>query len=74
MRFQYYLLLPIIHCAVLCSKACLVAFHKGIKACHISSIRCQGGAGLSGEYQVKVLVQEGEDAYKIYETGVTVSC
>ena len=30
--------------------------------------------GLSGEYQVKVLVQEGEDAYKIYETGVTVSC
>ncbi|MBQ3508486.1 MAG: aryl-sulfate sulfotransferase [Peptococcaceae bacterium] len=30
--------------------------------------------GLSGEYQVKVLVQEGEDTYKIYETGVTVSC
>ena len=30
--------------------------------------------GLSGDYQVKVLVQEGEDAYKIYETGVTVSC
>jgi arylsulfate sulfotransferase len=30
--------------------------------------------GLSGDYQVKVLVQVGEDAYKIYETGVTVSC
>ena len=30
--------------------------------------------GLSGDYQVKVLVQEGEDAYKIYETGVSVSC
>lgn len=30
--------------------------------------------GLSGEYQVKVLVQDGEDSYKVYETGVTVSC
>ena len=30
--------------------------------------------GLSGDYQVKVLVQEGEDTYKIYETGVTVNC
>ena len=30
--------------------------------------------GLSGEYQVKVLVQEGEDSYKIYETGVVVTC
>ncbi len=29
---------------------------------------------LSGEYQVKLLVQEGEDVYKIYETGVTISC
>ena len=30
--------------------------------------------GLSGEYQVKVLAQVGEDEYKIYETGVTISC
>ena len=30
--------------------------------------------GLSGKYQVKVLVQDGEDSYKIYETGVTVTC
>jgi len=30
--------------------------------------------GLSGNYQVKILVQVGEDAYKIYETGVTVTC
>lgn len=30
--------------------------------------------GLSGEYQVKVLVQDGEDSYKIYETGVAVTC
>ncbi len=30
--------------------------------------------GLSGEYQIKVLAQEGEDTYKIYETGVTISC
>ncbi len=30
--------------------------------------------GLSGKYQVKVLAQTGEDAYEIFETGVTVSC
>ena len=30
--------------------------------------------GLSGEYQVKVLAQTGEDEYKIYETGVVISC
>lgn len=30
--------------------------------------------GLSGKYQVKVLVQVGEEAYAIYETGVTVTC
>ena len=30
--------------------------------------------GLSGKYQVKVLVQVGEDSYKIYETGVVVTC
>lgn len=30
--------------------------------------------GLSGNYQVKILVQVGEDMYKIYETGVTVTC
>ena len=30
--------------------------------------------GLSGKYQVKVLVQVGEDSYAIYETGVTVTC
>lgn len=30
--------------------------------------------GLSGKYQVKVLVQDGEDEYKIYETGVQITC
>jgi len=30
--------------------------------------------GLSGEYQVKVLAQVGEDEYKVYETGVVISC
>lgn len=30
--------------------------------------------GLSGKYQVKVLVEEGEDNYKIYQTGVTITC
>ncbi len=30
--------------------------------------------GLNGEYLIKVLTQEGEDTYKIYETGVTISC
>ncbi|MBQ5659010.1 MAG: aryl-sulfate sulfotransferase, partial [Peptococcaceae bacterium] len=30
--------------------------------------------GLSGEYQIKVLVQVGEDEYKVYETGVVISC
>ena len=30
--------------------------------------------GLSGKYQVKVLVQVGEDSYAIYETGVVVTC
>lgn len=30
--------------------------------------------GLSGKYQVKVLVQEGEGSYKIYETGVVLTC
>ena len=30
--------------------------------------------GLNGEYLVKVLVQAGEDEYKVYETGVTISC
>lgn len=30
--------------------------------------------GLSGEYQVKVLAQVGEDQYNIYETGVTIHC
>lgn len=30
--------------------------------------------GLSGKYQVKVLVQVGEDKYAIYETGVVVTC
>ena len=30
--------------------------------------------GLSGKYQMKVLVQEGEDNYKIYQTGVTIAC
>ena len=30
--------------------------------------------GLSGDYQVNVLVQVGEDEYAIYETGVVVTC
>ncbi len=30
--------------------------------------------GLSGKYEIKVLAQEGEDTYKIYETGVTITC
>ena len=30
--------------------------------------------GLSGEYQIKVLAQVGEDEYKVYETGVVISC
>jgi len=30
--------------------------------------------GLSGKYTVKVLAQDGEEVYKIYETGVTVTC
>ena len=30
--------------------------------------------GLTGKYQVKVLAQVGEDAYKVYETGVVVTC
>lgn len=30
--------------------------------------------GLSGTYQIKLLAQEGEDKYNIYETGVTMTC
>ena len=35
-----FLLLPVIHCAVLCRKASLVVLYKRIKARNIRSIRC----------------------------------
>lgn len=30
--------------------------------------------GLSGTYLIKVLVQQDEETYNIYETGITVTC
>ena len=31
-------------------------------------------SGLSGNYEIKLLVQTGEDEFKIFDTGVTMAC